>query len=933
MGGECSVLLTRPSEGFDCGGSGGTQGGEIEAPRSTWRPAHAHDGDALDPSVAEDDVGEDAVQGCGLCEGDSAAADVGRVTASLNGPPGLLMLDARLLATGDDGTPRTPRGPAPPWALSAGAPRIVDRTATGATPPRSPKPARATPPGLPEDDAKEAMTILSMHATFDAAFVRELFVAARSGLATEIAALLQKLSTGALSLVVGSQASKATPEQCDKAAELMASFLNKARESIAIPLSTPAAIETVLGAAAGRGHVEVVQMLLHARADPFSCDSRENTALHRAAESGRLLVVLMVLDRMQAHTRSICIADLFNTDSDTPESLAALSGSSDICRALEVFGDLQREAELRQLGYGSLASGDTPSSRDAGINDMLVLIDLLADPRSASGKAAGMNLRRAVAGIEGGLVPDFHVRISEDQAELRQLISTSCIGVRKAEEYLLKSEWNPGDRQHQSTLQAFVGTAEVRSAWQKVRQEVISIDPVDGLEDFWQTHLTSEAMVATMANARGDTFQLLLAVLWLYTREAWLRHIIEASAMVLNNSMNSPTTCEHSAVVASEGATGASPLGVEATRCARSFVVVPQLIAPLVDSLAPCMRLVQAALGWFDAAGIRHHAPTYKPLSISVHEIKQLEKYFTQRRDPGDGRDIDNGNNSGLKSNLAGFAAGTWVSLGAGTFFSTMSSRPDALRRLIKTRCNALLVIRPDEHYPYYPKQMSLRGNAVEDVLFPLGALYRVTRITKTVSSDLDPSGCNQGSSSRWPVHVIELSAADRFLDAVELLEKRAELGATELETMLQQWIEGAPSDERASRLLAGGEVLARSVASSQQVPASGGSGGTSSGPPPQGASTGRLQRAVAFATHAAKLSEASGDATAAARALLAAARCGNAPGSRPTSDLVRVAADGRRAMGLLEQSLGPNHPETCAAREAWRELGVPLKSPTANET
>eukprot|EP00971_Amphidinium_carterae_P268618 5329002-Amphidinium_carterae.1 len=51
-----------------------------------------------------------------------------------------------------DGTPRTPR-PVPPWAIVQHSP-AVDLTATGPTPPRSPKPPRASPPGVPESESQ-----------------------------------------------------------------------------------------------------------------------------------------------------------------------------------------------------------------------------------------------------------------------------------------------------------------------------------------------------------------------------------------------------------------------------------------------------------------------------------------------------------------------------------------------------------------------------------------------------------------------------------------------------------------------------------------------------------------------------------------------------------------------------------------------------------
>merc|ERR1719189_1649226 len=70
------------------------------------------------------------------------------------------------------------------------------------------------------------------------------------------------------------------------------------------------------------------------------------------------------------------------------------------------------------------------------------------------------------------------------------------------------------------------------------------------------------------------------------------------------------------------------------------------------------------------------------------------------------------------------FQQGCWLSLGGGTFFSSMSSRSEAMQRLARTKCNVLLRIRPDEHVPCYPKHMMLHGKNVDDTLFPLDALF-----------------------------------------------------------------------------------------------------------------------------------------------------------------------------------------------------------------
>merc|ERR1719478_1433686 len=107
-----------------------------------------------------------------------------------------------------------------------------------------------------------------------------------------------------------------------------------------------------------------------------------------------------------------------------------------------------------------------------------------------------------------------------------------------------------------------------------------------------------------------------------------------------------------------------------------------------------------------------------------------IDRYIAARRD-GESDEEQRG------SEAMPLGSGAWVSLGAGAFFSTTSSRAEAVRRLARTRCNVLLVIRPDEKNPCFPKQMSLRGSSVDDVLFPLGAVFRIVKITRAVSSDL----------------------------------------------------------------------------------------------------------------------------------------------------------------------------------------------------
>lgn len=844
---------------------------------------------------------------CGLCGDDGKPAN-------LSGPHPLL-IDG---FSGDRTSPRTPRGPAPPWATMAEPLPAIDLTATGPTPPRSPTPPRATPPGLPEDEIspQDILSGSSLAASFDDKFIHDLFRAARSDNASTLGSMLHQVNGGAFALVAtacGPERSSGpggalAAERREKAAEMVASFLSHVRAA-----GTPSR-ETLLGAAAGGGHLEAVQLLLSTRADPAVADDQGNAALHRAAESGILLAVLMVLDRLQAASRAISVAELANADGETPEMLAALGGASEVCKGFEIFGDLQSDAELRQLGSSTASPDLAGSLRNGGTGDLLAFLDLAADSGSANGSAASALLRGV--GVGNGMVHDLHRRVPEDPAHVFQLVERVCCGIRTAEDLLLNTKWNPSDPSLDPALRTFVCTAEVRSSWQRLRMQALEDEGSSGLEDFcWQTHLPAETMVTTLANARGDTFQLLLTVLWLYTREAWLRHIVDTLAGALAAAGSALANCSAGHV---EGGTGAAGWRPE---------VPPSMsmLSPMVEALSPLMQLIQAALAWFEEAGIRHSGVTYRPLSLPMLGLQRLiDRYIAARRD-GEGSDDD-------RREVA-LSSGAWVCLGAGAFFSTTSSRAEAVRRLARTRCNVLLMLRPDEHQACFPKQMSLRGTSVDDVLFPLGALFRITRITRTNSSDLDPEACRNvrdrdgGSRGPWPVMVFELAAASRTLDVFETLEQRNDLGVGELEVRLQEWINGAVQSERHERSLAAGELLTRCSAYGHahdgRNVGQGGLGGSGDGGYIPALFGSRSERAITLMLHSIKDAESSSQTDASshiARALLALARCRISAGLANADDL---ATDGKRAISLLTDGSGANHPETCAARTAWRELGV----------
>ncbi|CAE7595099.1 unnamed protein product [Symbiodinium sp. CCMP2456] len=266
--------------------------------------------------------------------------------------------------------------------------------------------------------------------------------------------------------------------------------------------------------------------------------------------------------------------------------------------------------------------------------------------------------------------------------------------------------------------------------------------------DFWQTHLTAEAMANTMRQATTDTFQLLLTALWLYTREAWLRHLLDALAAAVYGIHGTHAS------EGDRGATGEAPVALPT-----EFAPV----APFVEALSPCMQLVQAALLWFEEANIRHTAVTYRPLQLPMLGLQKLvDRYVAARK-------AESVQESGRLD------SGYWLSLGGGSFFSSLSSRSMAISRLAKTRCNVLVIIRPDETFPSYPKHMSLRGSNVDDSIFSLETLFRIGRITRTVSSELDVDGSAHftGPRSRWPVIIIEVYSVSCFTEAPHVTPKR----------------------------------------------------------------------------------------------------------------------------------------------------------------
>lgn len=690
---------------------------------------------------------------------------------------------------GSNTTPRTPRGPAPPWAAvamdNAGSQPRRDRTATGATPPRSPTPVKTVPPGLPEEEAQESAMALA--GSFGADFLQELFREARQGDAARMSVQLQKVHSAAFSLLSGSGIGFAdgghhtVVEQSEGAAELTADFLDKVRNV--------SDTGTLLGAATAGG-ISVLHMLLHHKANPSVSDSRGQTPLHKAAEHGNLLAALMLLDRMQANDRSVSLHGLVNCDGESPEMVAAMAGHAELCHVLEVFKQMQADALARQLG--SALQAPDPSGQRISTGDVLSLIDLNESAPPHAAAHAFALLRQSCIGSP--MVSNLFQRIPEEQENLAALVERVCNGLHAAEAFLQSRTWDASDPGLDPALRSFVVTADLRSQWYKIRHEALRAKGAEvELEDFWQTQLTAEAMVSTMRNAVGDTFQLLLTSLWLYTRESWLRHLLDALAVAVQHLPSAEAMPAPAA-----GATGSAP--ESAPRWCGIAALEEAKLTALVEALAPCMQLIQWALNWFEEANIHHTAVTYRPLLLPMLGLQKLvDRYVAFRK-------------SEHKEECA-LDSAFWLSLGGGSFFSSLSSRNSAITRLAKTRCNVLMIIRPDEKMPSYPKHMSLRGINVDDSLFSLDTVFRIARITRTVSSELDVdgnSGLFKGNSSRWPVIIIEVYSVTCFTAAMELLYLRGQLPASELQSKIEEWVSCSPLEHEAERFYMAGRLLAK---------------------------------------------------------------------------------------------------------------------------
>jgi len=187
----------------------------------------------------------------------------------------------------------------------------------------------------------------------------------------------------------------------------------------------------------------------------------------------------------------------------------------------------------------------------------------------------------------------------------------------------------------------------------------------------------------------------------------------------------------------------------------------------------PIAQLVQTAICYFRTRGVRHEGVTYRPLAVPLEGLRRLiDRYLVNKEEE---RKLAAKQADGPEDEVAPQvlgAGGMWFCLGSGSHFGAVASRWDAGKRLARTRCNVLLTIQTDSRSPGFPEHMSLKGGG-DDVLYPVGTLFRVVRLSRTTSSELDAEACPRGSEKQWAVTVIELAATDCQQEAARILERK----------------------------------------------------------------------------------------------------------------------------------------------------------------
>ncbi|CAE7650858.1 unnamed protein product [Symbiodinium sp. CCMP2456] len=607
----------------------------------------------------------------------------------------------------------TPRGPTPPWAVHNTECEPVDKTSTGE---------------LDQSHNQPGLLV-----ALGAGFCRDLFRAARTG----NDAVLEKLIKNAYTSCVRRGGSG---DLDDGTSEEVSSMLSFARD-----VGTG---ETLLGAAAKHGEALVVRLLLLNSANPTISDSRGRMALHRAAEGGDLLTTLLVLDRLQSADRFLSVTDFVDNHGETPGVVASSAGSSAVCGALEIFGDMQLNAEQQYVGQLG-----KPGVR----NDILSSLDFGSEAATASLQC----LREASLG--SALVPKIWPQ-TQAGFDLADALNQAFQGLQQAEDLLMNGSWKPGQFGLPAGLKQVVRTIDLRVRWQRLRTDAMAGASSKALEEFWQTHL-SAARMAKLTRGEGNLQQIYLGILWLFTRESWLPHIMEALAGFLRES---------------------SPEVMQAYES--------MALQSLVQALSPMAQLVQAATCYFRQQGARHEGVTFRPVVLPPSVLKSMIDRFleckerqqsSEATDPADAEDLE---------------TGMWFILSHGSFPTAFASRWDAGKRLAKTSSNVLLAIQADPKFPSFPEHMSLKGGG-DDVIFPAGTLFRLVRMSRTTSSELDSEACPKGSAMQWPVTVIELAATDPRPQAFLLLQRRGCLRPGEIQDALISWAAEQKGAEREQRV------------------------------------------------------------------------------------------------------------------------------------
>lgn len=627
----------------------------------------------------------------------------------------------------------TPRGPTPPWAVHNTECEPVDKTSTGATPPRMLVAIRCSPPGLPEE-LDQSHNQPGLLVALGAGFCRDLFRAARTGNDE----LLEKLIKNAYTSCVRRGGSG---DLDDGTAEEVSSMLSFARD-----VGTG---ETLLGAAAKHGEALVVRLLLLNSANPTISDSRGRNALHRAAEGGDLLTTLLVLDRLQSADRFLSVTDFVDNHGETPGVVASSAGSSAVCGALEIFGDMQLNAEQQYVGQLG-----KPGVR----NDILSSLDFGSEAANASLQC----LREASLG--SALVPKIWPQ-TQAGFDLADALNQAFQGLQQAEDLLMNGSWKPSQFGLPSGLKQVVRTIDLRVRWQRLRTDAMAGASSKALEEFWQTHL-SAARMAKLTRGEGNLQQIYLGILWLFTRESWLPHIMEAMAGFLRES---------------------SPEVMQAYEA--------MALQSLVQALSPMAQLVQAATCYFRQQGVRHEGVTFRPVVLPPSVLKSMIDRFLECKE-----ERQQSSEATECADAEGLETGMWFILSHGSFPTAFASRWDAGKRLAKTSSNVLLAIQADPKFPSFPEHMSLKGGG-DDVIFPAGTLFRLVRMSRTTSSELDSEACPKGSAMQWPVTVIELAATDPRPQAFLLLQRRGCLRPGEIQDALISWAAEQKGAEREQRV------------------------------------------------------------------------------------------------------------------------------------